>query len=129
MEGAFRVAARGRTVQMKAGEGAAVTDGEPPQSPSPLPAAPRGLLPGEDPRYVPSGKPVELRWERSARSYHVQVLGLQGDGVLLARDTSGPPLRIDIPWLGIYRWRVFALDASGMESRPSSDGYVCVVDK
>jgi len=49
--------------------------------------------------------------------------------VLLARETSGPPLRIDIPWLGIYRWRVFARDASGMESRPSPDGWVCVVEK
>jgi hypothetical protein len=54
---------------------------------------------------------------------------MQGDDVLLARDTSAPPLGIEIPWLGSYRWRVFARDPRGMESRPSSDGYLCVVDR
>ena len=59
LEGAFRVRARGRTVEIKAGQGTVVMDGRPPEAPAPLPAAPRGLDPGQDPAYVRSGQPVD----------------------------------------------------------------------
>jgi hypothetical protein len=59
----------------------------------------------------------------------VEILALQGDGVLLARDASAPPLRLEIPWLGTYRWRVAARDARGLESPPSSDGLICAVER
>ncbi len=49
--------------------------------------------------------------------------------MLLARNVSDPPVRIDIPWLGTYRWRVSARDDRGLESPPSTEGYVCVVDR
>jgi hypothetical protein len=129
LEGAFRVRARGRTVEIKAGQGTVVTDGRPPEAPAPLPAAPRGLDPGQDPAYVRSGQPVELRWTSASRSHHVEVLALEGNAVLLARDAGEPPLRLEIPWLGTYRWRVSALDARGVESRPSADGLICLVDR
>lgn len=129
LEGSFRLRAAGRTVEVKAGEGTVVTDGRPPEPPALLPAPPRGLLPGKDPVYVRSGQPVELRWTEAGPSHHVEILDLREDEVLLAREAVRPPLRLEIPWLGTYRWRVSARDARGVESRPSAEGLVCSVDR
>jgi hypothetical protein len=129
LEGSFRVRAAGRTVEVGAGQGTVVTDGRPPEAPAPLPSPPRGLRPGKDPVYVRSGQPVELRWTAAGPSHHVEILTLEKDDVLLARDTVAPPLRLGIPWLGTYRWRVSARDARGVESRPSDDGLICSVDR
>jgi hypothetical protein len=129
LEGSFRVRAAGRTVEIKAGEGTVVADGRPPEAPAPLPTAPRGLHPGKDPVYVRSGQPVELRWTAAGPSHHVEILALEKDDVLLAREAATPPLRLEIPWLGTYRWRVSARDARGVESRPSAEGLICSVDR
>jgi hypothetical protein len=128
-EGAFRVRARGRTVEVQAGQGAVVTDGRPPEAATPLPEPPRGLYPGQDPAYVRRGQPVELRWNTPAPGYHVEILALQSDDVLLARDAGASPLRLEIPWLGTYRWHVSVRDARGVESRPSVEGLICSVDR
>jgi len=129
LEGAFRVRAAGRTVEIRAGEGTVVVDGRPPEPKAPLPKAPRGLLPGGDAVYVRSGQPVELRWSATGSSHHVEILDLKEDDVLLARDVAQPPLRVEVPWLGTYRWRVSARDARGVESRPSAHGLICSVDR
>jgi len=129
LEGSFRVRAAGRTVEIKAGQGTSVTDGAPPQAASPLPPAPGGLHPGSDPVYVRSGQAAELSWNAAGPSHHVEILALEGDGVLLAREAAAPPLRLEIPWLGTYRWRVAARDARGVESLPSSEGLICAVDR
>jgi hypothetical protein len=128
LEGSFRVRAAGRTVEIKAGEGTVVADGRPPEPPASLPATPRGLHPGKDPVYVRTGQPVDLRWTAAGPS-HVEILALEKDDVLLARDSAAPPLRLEIPWLGTYRWRVSTRDARGIESRPSAEGVICFVDK
>ena len=60
---------------------------------------------------------------------HVEVLALDRDLVLLARDVTAPPLYLELPWLGTYRWRVAARDARGVESRPSEPGLICSVDR
>jgi hypothetical protein len=127
--GSFRVRALGRTVELKAGEGTLVMDGRAPLPASALPAAPEKLKPGTDPAYVRAGRPVQLRWSAQGASHHVELLGLQGDTVLLARDASAPPLQLEIPWVGTYRWRVSSRDARGIESPPSSDGWICLVDR
>jgi hypothetical protein len=129
LEGSFRVRAAGRTVAIAAGQGTMVADGRPPEAPVPLPAAPRGLHPGKDPVYVRLGQPVELRWTASDPSCHVEILALEKDDVLLARDTTASALRLEIPWLGTYRWRVSVRDARGIESRPSAEGLICSVDR
>ena len=88
LAGAFRIRAAGRTVEIKAGEGTTVTDGRPPEPASALPAAPSALLPGQDVAYVRAGQPVELRWTaKGAAASHVEVLALDRDDVLLARDS------------------------------------------
>ena len=129
IEGAFRVRARGRTVEIKAGQGTVVVDGRPPEAAAPLPAPPRGLLPGPDPAYVRSGQPLELRWAPAGAAHYVEILALHANEVLLAREAGAPPLRLEIPWLGTYRWRVFSRDARGVESRPSAEGLICSVDR
>ncbi len=129
LEGSFRVRAAGRTVELKGGEGTLIVDGRPPEPPRPLPPAPLGLDPGKDPLYVRAGEPAELRWTAGPTPFHVELLSLDRDQVLLARDVSAPPLRLELPWLGTYRWRVVARDARGVESRPSSEGLICSVDR
>jgi hypothetical protein len=130
LAGAFRIRAAGRTVEIKAGEGTAVTDGRPPDAATPLPDSPSALLPGHDVGYVRAGQPVELRWSpKGAAAHHVELLALGSDDVLLARDTGPPPVRLEIPWLGTYRWRVSSRDARGVEGTPSSTGTVCLVER
>jgi len=131
LAGAFRVSARGRTVEIRGGEGTSLVDGQPPRDAAPLPGAPDGLVPGVDPVYVASGRTTELTWTpgKGDGGHHVEVLALQSDEVLLARNVSAPPARLEIPWLGTFRWRVSARAESGVESAPSSAGYVCVVER
>jgi hypothetical protein len=116
-------------VEIKAGQGTVVADGRPPEAPAPLPTAPVGLEPGKDPLYVRSGQLAELRWTSRSAAHRVELLALDRDLVLLARDVGEPPLRLELPWLGTYRWRVAARDARGVESRPSVEGLICSVDK
>ena len=59
----------------------------------------------------------------------MEILALQKDEVLMARDVGAPPLALEIPWLGTYRWRVSARDARGVEGRPSAEGLICSVDR
>jgi len=129
LAGSFRLRAAGRSVEIKSGEGTVIQDGRPPEPARPLPASPGGLEPGRDPAYVRAGQPVELRWATGPTPFHVELLALDRDQVLLARDVSAPPMRLELPWLGTYRWRVIARDGSGVESRPSSEGLICSVDR
>lgn len=129
MDGTFRVEASGEVVVLHAGEGTVVHDGESPRPAQNLPEAPGQLRPGADPIYVPSGQPATLTWSPAAVSSHVQVMALGSDTVLIARDVSRLPYTLVIPWEGTYRWRVSSRDAQGLESRPSDEGMICVVEK
>lgn len=129
LEGTFQVHSVNRTVVLKAGQGTVVMDGRGPLPASPLPSAPEGLQPGADPAYVKLGRAVDLRWTTEAAVSHVELLPLRGDTVLLARETGAPPLRVEIPWVGTYRWRVSGRDGRGIESPPSATGLICVVEK
>jgi hypothetical protein len=129
LEGAFRVRAAGRTVEIKGGEGTVVMDGRPPEAPASLPAAPRGLHPGRDPAYVRLGQSVELRWTGGGRSHRCEILALKTDEVLFGLDVGAPPVRVEVPWLGTYRWRVSTRDARGIESPPSAAGLICSVER
>jgi hypothetical protein len=126
-DGSFRVRALGRQVEVKAGQGTIVFDGRPPEAPFPLPAAPKRPRPGSEVAYVRSGQPVELSWAGSGRAHQVELLALQTDDVLLAREAGASPFQLEIPWLGTFRWRVSARDERGVESAPSPAGFVCSV--
>lgn len=129
MDGTFRVEASGEIVVLQAGEGTVVRDGEAPPPAQALPEAPERLRPGTDPLYVPSGQPATLTWSTAAASSHVQVMALGSDQVLIARDVSQLPYTLLIPWEGTFRWRVSSRDAQGLESRPSEEGLICVVER
>jgi len=131
VDGSFRVEVGGRLIALAKGQGCRITGGEPPsvELVETLPPPPRRLRPGSDPLYVAKGQPLSLSWEGASPSYHVQVLPVGSDEVLLARDVKGSSLQVDIPWLGTFRWRVSAQDAQGQEGVPSAEGYVCVVEK
>jgi hypothetical protein len=100
-----------------------------PDAPVAQPAAPDDLWPAADPFYVHTGQPVALRWTGAAPLYRLEVLGLDSDEVLLARELPEQQVSLTIPWLGTFRWRVYALDREGLEGRPSAEGLVCVVDR
>lgn len=131
LEGAFKVRSAGRTVEVRKGQGTLVVDGRSAEPARSLPHPPNGLRPGDDVGYVRAGQPVELHWAGAGASHHVELLALQGDddAVLLARDIAAPPLRISVPWLGTYRWRVSARDARDVESPPSVHGLICSVER
>jgi len=131
LEGAFRVRSGERTVEIKAGQGTFLVDGQPPAPPTALPASPERLKPGAEVGYVRVGHPVELRWTAAggAIRHRVELLSLEREEVLLARETGGSSLQLQIPWLGTFRWRVSARDGRGLESRPSAPGVVCSVDR
>jgi hypothetical protein len=128
-EGTFRVEGGGRAVVLLAGEGTVVRQGQPPDSASRLPPAPSDLRPGKDPVYVVKGEPAHLSWRQAGATHHLEVLPLESNDVLLERDVGVGPEQMTIPWLGTYRWRVAARDALGLESLPSVEGLICVVEK
>jgi hypothetical protein len=128
-EGTFRVEGAGKAVVLLAGEGTVVRAGAPPSPATRLPPAPSDLVPGQDPVYVVKGQPVSLSWRHAGSTHHLEVLALESNDVLLERDVGVGPEQMTIPWLGTYRWRVAARDAVGLESLPSADGLICVVEK
>lgn len=128
-EGRFRVKSADQTISLKTGEGTLVAAGEAPTPPEPLPEPPSKVRPGSDPRYVKQGDPVELSWQPSQGRYHVQILGITSDVILVERDVESSPQRFSIPWLGTFRWRVSLQDERGFEGVPSAEGLVCIVEK
>jgi hypothetical protein len=127
-DGRFLVQASGRLLTLIAGVGTVIEHGKPLVAVS-LPPAPADPKPGADPLYVAEGEPVALDWQGTAARYHVQVLGIDSDEVLLERETGGPPLGLLLAWPGTFRWHVSERDGRGLESRPSHDGLFCVIAK
>ena len=129
MDGTVRLEAAGKTEILQAGEGSVVEDGQAPEDVIRLPSGPEGLWPGQDPVYVKKGQSVRLNWSPPGAGHHLQILSIDSNEPLIARDVGPAPYPITIPWLGTYRWRVATLDEKGLEGRSSGFGYVCVVDK
>jgi hypothetical protein len=128
-EGRFVVkSAHHGSIVVPAGEGAVLSVDDDPDT-SPLGAAPRGLVPGADPVYVEKGRPARLVWAGGPARYHVQVLSLAGDEVLLAREVGAPEIEVPTQAPGTFQWRVAAIDERGLEGRPSAAGLFCVVEK
>jgi hypothetical protein len=128
LDGGFRVEAQGRATSVNGGQGARVETGSA-VSVSALAPPPDRLVPGADPAYVLRDTPVTLSWNAPGETFHLQVLALDSDNVLLERDVTGLSDHVSIPWLGTFRWRVARRDDRGMEGVLSPPGYVCVVDK
>lgn len=127
LAGRFFVEAAGSTVTLTSGRGTVVAAGRAPGAPQDVPAAPtEGLWPAQDPVFVAPAESVELRWKGNAPSYQLEILPVGSDVVLLQRDVTTSPVKIELPWEGAFRWRVSARDARGLEGVPSADGLIAV---
>ena len=127
LAGRFAVEGAKSTVALGPGQGTVVAAGKAPSAPQAvLPPPSEGLWPALDPVYVAPAEPLELRWKGNAPGYQLEVLPVGSDVVLLQRDVLGPPVKIEVPWEGAFRWRVSARDARGLEGLPSADGLIAV---
>jgi len=127
LDGRFQVEAGNEITELEAGTGAVLGDGRKP-APEPLPAPPGRVTPGADPQYVRQGRPARLAWQPSGGRHHLQLLAIDRDVVLLARDVGAAPAELTLPWPGTFRWRVSSRDARGLEGPPSAEGLVCVIN-
>ncbi len=128
VEGGFEVQAGGQGVSLAPGSGTVVRSGRPPAAAAETPRPPRteSLWPGRDPVFTGRGEPLNLVWEKGAPAYHLEVLPVGADLVLLQRDVGPPPVPLRLPWGGAFRWRVAARDDRGLEGVPSAEGLICV---
>jgi len=127
LAGRFFVEAKGSVVTLTPGRGTVVAAERAPGAPQDVPAAPtQGLWPALDPVFVAPAEAVELRWKGDAASYQLELLPVGSDVVLLQRDVTASPVKIEVPWEGAFRWRVSARDARGLEGLPSADGLIAV---
>jgi hypothetical protein len=125
--GRFSVEGTGGVVTLTPGRGTVVADGGAPSAPQDVLAPPRdGLWPAQDAVFVAPAEAVELRWKAGAPSYQLELLPVGSDVVLLQRDVAAPPVKIEVPWEGAFRWRVSARDSRGLEGLPSADGLIAV---
>ncbi len=128
LRGRFSVEGGASVVSLSAGTGTIVRAGRPPLPAVSLPAPPDGLVPGRDPTYAAPGEAIRLRWNGGAAAYHVELLAVGSETVLIERDVQGPELELAVPWPGAFRWRVASRDRRGLEGPPSGDGLICVDD-
>lgn len=128
VDGTFRVQGARDGVALATGEAAVVRHKSKVDGGTRTPEAPRELSPGADPVYVRKGQALALRWRGGSPAYHVDVLTHEG-ALLISRDVRAPALQIRLPYEGLYRWRVAAVDAQGVEGLPSTDGLFVVFEK
>jgi hypothetical protein len=128
LDGRFTVTAADKDVTLGSGQGTVIEPKSPPTAPRPLAPAPSGLSPGSDALYVRPRQSTPVSWTSPAAAYHVQVLAIDSEDVLLEQDVGSPPARVEIPWLGTFRWRVSSTGRDGLEGLPS-EGVICVVEE
>jgi hypothetical protein len=127
LSGRYFVSAARSTVVLSPGEATlASAGGAAPPTRAPLPPATASLWPGRDAVYAAPGEPIELRWQGEAAGYHVELLPVGSEVLLVQRDVTAPPLRLEVPWEGAFRWRVSSRDARGIEGPPSGEGLIAV---
>lgn len=127
VDGKFFVASAGKTATLNSGDGAVVSAQQAPAT-TRLADRPKVTAPGSDAAYVTRGAKATLSWTPEGSS-HVQVLPIDTDSVVIDRDVTGGATDVDIPWAGLFRWRVASRDARGLEGPPSAEGLVCVLER
>ena len=128
-EGTFRVASKGRTVVVKAGQGARVRAGQAPEAAVPLPDAPRDMWPAGDPVYVTSGQPVALRWRRKRSSIASRCSGSTPTRCCWRASCPGRSSRSSSPGWARSAGACTRWTARAWRAGPSAEGLVCVVDR
>jgi hypothetical protein len=77
---------------------------------------------------VKPGEPVRLTWEGSESAYHLEILSVDSDIPVMSLDVSAKQHDVRLNWLGTFRWRV-AGRTGPVETAPSGEGLICVVEK
>jgi len=129
LRGQFRVDAGTNTVQLEVGQGTVIKKDAAPTRPTPLPPAPTDLAPGDDALYAAPGEAINLTWKAPFSTYHLEVLPIHSNEVLIAREAQGNATTVAIPWPGTFRWRVASRSPDGIEGLPSMEGLIVVVPK
>jgi hypothetical protein len=127
LTGAFRVETTQGGASLSTGQGVILAAAQPPAVVN-LPPPPTDLYPSRDPVYVVQGQAALLRWKSATPREHIQVLTEPGGAQVVDKETQGATFSLVLP-LGLYRWRVSSVTGAGLESTPSSEGLICVVDK
>jgi hypothetical protein len=128
-DGRFQLTAAGQSVTLSASQSSVVAPGSAPAPARALPESPLPASPLADPVYVKPGSPAALSWSGEGTSFHIQVLPIDSDDVLVEHETGPSPFTLRLPWLGLFRWRVSGRDPLGVESAPSGEGLICVVEE
>lgn len=115
-------------VRLGVNRGTVVNKGAAPSEPFTLPRAPRVVSPSADPRYARVSEAVHLTWAGEQQTYHLEVLPIDSDVPVLALRVDATEFDVRLPWLGTYRWRV-AGRSGAVETQPSGEGLICIVDK
>lgn len=126
--GGADVEAGGAIVRLGVNKGALINGASPPGEALALPSPPRIVSPSADPRYVRSGEVVRLIWTGREASYHLEVLPIDSDVPVVSLDLEAHEFDLRLNWLGTFRWRVSGRTGS-VETQPSGEGLICVVEK
>lgn len=126
--GGANVLAKGESVRLGIGKGTIVNAGAGPSASAPLAPGPLVVSPGADPRYVRPGEAVHLVWKGREPSYHVEVLPIDSDVPMLSLDVDAQEFDLRLDLLGTFRWRVSGRTGP-VETQPSGEGLICVVEK
>jgi hypothetical protein len=128
LSGKFRVETPEGGLDFTGGQGVLIPSGHAPGSAADLPPPATELYPSRDPLYVVEGQPAHLRWTSSTSHEHMQVFVEPGGTIVADTEVEGATFSITLP-LGLYRWHVSTVSGPGLESPPSPDGLICVVEK
>lgn len=115
-------------VRLGVGKGTLVKAAEAPSEPVRLPQPPRVTSPGSDPRYIRPGEIVHLTWTGTDPVYHLEVLPIDSDVPVVSIDVAATEYELKLSWIGTFRWRISGRNGS-VESVPSGEGLICVVEK
>ena len=126
--GGAEVEAEGSLVRLGVSQGTVVNAGAAPRPAMALPPSPRVVSPAGNPRYVKLGQVVQLIWTGREETYHLDVLSIDSDVPVVSLDVLGREFSLQLGWLGTFRWRVSSRDGA-VESEPSGEGLICVVEK
>jgi len=122
------VEAKGQEVRLGVNGSTRIEANAVPGVPVSMMPAPRVVTPASDPRYVRPGEVVRLIWTGQDPRYHLEVLPIDSDVPFMSFEVATTEYDLKIPWLGTYRWRVAGRNGV-VETQPSGEGLICVVEK
>ncbi|MEO8361603.1 MAG: hypothetical protein ABI672_16330 [Vicinamibacteria bacterium] len=126
--GGADVESKGSIVRLGVNKGTVVNPSAAPAEAIAMAAPPKVISPSADPRYIRPGEPLRLIWTGRQPTFHLEVLPIDSDVPVVSLDVASQEYDLRLDWLGTFRWRV-AGRSGAVESQPSGEGLICVVEK